>query len=56
MQQLDRQSDLYSRYVQKFAAQEDRVEKLRTEIAGLQNDEQEARRALDERLATLELE
>jgi hypothetical protein len=56
MQQLDRQSDLYGRYVQKFAAQEDRVETLRREIAELRAGEQEARRALDDRLATLALE
>lgn len=56
MEQLDRQSDLYGRYVQKFAAQEDRVETLRAEIAELQEGEQAARRALDERLASLVLE
>ena len=56
MAQLDRASDLYTRYVQKFAAQEDRVETLRGEIAELQDNEQRARRDLDEMLGTLELE
>jgi len=56
MAQLDRTSDLYTRYVQKFAAQEDRVETLRKEIAELQGKEQQARGGLDEMLATLSLE
>ncbi|MBM4020971.1 MAG: hypothetical protein FJ284_01775 [Planctomycetes bacterium] len=56
MAQLDRTSDLYTRYVQKFAAQEDRVETLRKEIADLQGKEQRARRGLDEMLGTLSLE
>jgi hypothetical protein len=50
MAQVERTSDLYTRYVQKFAAQEDRVETLRTEIADLQAKEQEARRGLDDYL------
>jgi len=56
MAQLDRASDLYTRYVQKFAAQEDRVETLRGEIAELQDNEQRARRDLDEMLSKLEVE
>ncbi|MCE9631041.1 MAG: hypothetical protein K8S94_10070 [Planctomycetia bacterium] len=56
MAQLERTSDLYTRYVQKFAAQEDRVETLRKEIAELQSGEQESRRALDDYLQTLELD
>jgi hypothetical protein len=55
MAQLERTSDLYTRYVQKFAAQEDRVEKLRTEVADLRAREQEARRALDDYLRNVEL-
>jgi hypothetical protein len=55
MAQLERTSDLYTRYVQKFAAQEDRVETLRKEVADLQAKEQEARRALDDYLQALEL-
>jgi hypothetical protein len=56
MAQLERTSDLYTRYVQKFAAQEDRVETLRKEIVDAQAKEQEARRALDEFLQKIELE
>jgi hypothetical protein len=56
MAQLDRASDLYTRYVQKFAVQEDRVEALRREIAELETTEQQARRGLDEMLGKLELE
>jgi hypothetical protein len=56
MAQLDRASDLYTRYVTKFAEQEDRVETLRKEIATLQDQEQQARRGLDEMLVKLEIE
>ena len=56
MQQLDRQSDLYGRYVRKFAEQEDRVEELRAEITRLKDKEQAARQTLDERLASLKLD
>ena len=56
MQQLDRAGDLYTRYVQKFAQQEDRVETLRKEIAQRQAEEQQARGELDQRLVSLTLE
>jgi hypothetical protein len=56
MAQLDRASDLYTRYVTKFAEQEDRVETLRKEIAAFQDQEQQARRGLDEMLTKLEIE
>ena len=56
MAQLDRASDLYTRYVTKFAEQEDRVEALRKEIAAFQDQEQQARRGLDEMLSKLEIE
>ncbi|MFM8893178.1 MAG: hypothetical protein ACKOTB_16450 [Planctomycetia bacterium] len=55
MAQLDRTSELYTRYVQKFAAQETRVETLRQEIAELGGQEQKARQALDERIQAWEL-
>ncbi|MFM7108109.1 MAG: hypothetical protein ACKOZU_05840, partial [Planctomycetaceae bacterium] len=55
MAQLERTSDLYTRYVQKFAAQEDRVEAFRKEIADLQAKEQEARWGLDDYLQKIEL-
>lgn len=56
MAQLDRASDLYTRYVTKFAEQEDRVEALRKEIAAFQEQEQQSRRGLDEMLSKLEIE
>lgn len=55
MAQLERTSDLYTRYVQKFATQEDRVETLRKEVADLQAKEQEVRQGLDNYLQKLEL-
>jgi hypothetical protein len=56
MAQLDRGSDLYTRYVRKFTEQEDKVETLRGEIAAFQGQEQAARRGLDEMLSKLEIE
>jgi hypothetical protein len=56
MAQLDRTNELYAKYVKKFAEQEDRVEALRKEIAALIQQEQEARKALDEYLLKMELE
>jgi hypothetical protein len=55
MAQLDRTNELYAKYVKKFAEQEDRVEALRKEIAALIQQEQEARKALDELLVKMEL-
>jgi len=54
MAQLDRAGDLYTRYVQKFAVQEDRIETLRKAIADLQTQEQQARRGLEEMVGSLE--
>jgi hypothetical protein len=56
MAQLDRGSDLYTRYVQKFAQQEDRVETLRKESTDFQRQEQDARRGLDEMLIKLDID
>jgi hypothetical protein len=56
MAQLDRTNELYAKYVKKFAEQEDRVETLRKEIAGLVKQEQEARKALDDFLLTVSME
>ena len=47
MSRLERTSDLYTRYVQKFSQQETRVETLREEIAQRQTQEQQARQAFD---------
>jgi hypothetical protein len=55
MAQLDRTNELYAKYVKKFAEQEDRVEALRKEITALVQQEQEARKALDDYLLTMEL-
>jgi hypothetical protein len=55
MGRLERQSDLYTRYVQKFTEQETRIETLRGEIAARVAAEQEARKALDDYLLGLDL-
>ncbi|HEX3726253.1 MAG TPA: hypothetical protein VHV08_08420, partial [Pirellulales bacterium] len=55
MGQLDRASDLYKRYVQKFGAQEDAVEKLREQIQRLSADEARQRKSLDDYLTGLEV-
>lgn len=55
MGRLERTSDLYTRYVQKFSQQETRVETLRQEIAERQSLEQQARQALDTYLLQLDL-
>ena len=51
MAQLDRNTDLYKRYVKKFSAQEDTVEKMREQIQKLTADEARLRKALDDYLA-----
>lgn len=53
MEQLDRMTDLYKRYVKKFGEQEDQIESLRTEIEKLQKQEDGLRKALDEYLTGL---
>jgi hypothetical protein len=55
MAQLDRGSDLYNRYVKKFAEQEDQVESLRKQIRGVQSEETVARKDLDDYLPGLDL-
>ncbi|MEX2120659.1 MAG: hypothetical protein WD847_13785 [Pirellulales bacterium] len=55
MAQLDRQSDLYNRYVKKFASQEDQVEQLRGQIADTQQQLTSKRKSLDEYLLGLDL-
>ena len=54
MQQLERTSDLYTRYVGKFADQENRVEALRKEIAAFTDEEQRAMKSLEDLLASLD--
>jgi hypothetical protein len=55
MAQLDRNSDLYNRYVKKFGEQEDQVENLRGQIAELRGQEQEQRKSLDDYLLKLDV-
>jgi hypothetical protein len=55
MAQLDRNSDLYNRYVKKFGEQEDQVEKLRGQIAELKDQEQQQRKELDKYLLSLDI-
>lgn len=55
MAQLDRKSDLYNRYVKKFGAQEDEVEKLRQQIAEIQTELKTKQKSLDDYLAGLDL-
>ena len=56
MGRLDRNSDLYTRYVQKFDEQETRIEDLREEIAERVEQEQTAQTELDAYIASLEIE
>ena len=55
MGRLERTSDLYTRYVQKFSQQETRVETLREEIVQRQAQEQQARKGLDDFLLRLDV-
>jgi len=55
MGQLDRNTDLYKRYVQKFGAQEDQVEKMRAKIQELSASEARERQVLDEYLLGLNI-
>ncbi|HEV3339666.1 MAG TPA: hypothetical protein VG125_04900 [Pirellulales bacterium] len=56
MQQLDRDSDLYRRYVKKFTDQEDEVEKLRGQINSLAAELTKRQTELDGYLAELNLD
>lgn len=55
MGQLERNTDLYKRYVQKFGAQEDTVEKMREQIQKLSAEETRLRLALDDFLLKLDI-
>jgi len=55
MAQLDRTSDLYKRYVQKFAEQEDQNDKLRSEIQAVTEQINAAKKKLDDYLMSLEV-
>ena len=55
MQQLDRNSDLYKRYVKKFGEQEDAVETLRRQIDKSSEEEVQQQQVLDKFLMSLDL-
>jgi hypothetical protein len=55
MKSIDRNTDLYNRYVKKFTDQEDEVEKLRGDGRTLDEKIAETQRSLDEYLSKLEL-
>ncbi len=55
MEQIDRNSDLYSRYLEKLSNQEDDVEALQQKIDRLEKDLQAAQRELNQYIAGLEL-
>ena len=56
MGRLDRNSDVYKRYVKKFSDQETEIENLRSQIAQLSDKEAELRKSLDKYMAGLDLE
>jgi prefoldin subunit 5 len=55
MGQLDRNSELYRRYVQKFGEQESSIEKMRGEIEKLTAEENKLRDELGQYLSNLTL-
>jgi hypothetical protein len=55
MQRLPQNSDLYSRYVKKLDQQETELEKLRKDIEGLKNTEEEQRRELQNYVMNLDV-
>jgi hypothetical protein len=50
MEAIDRNTDLYNRYVKKLADQEDQIEKLRKEFREADEEHQKAQQSLDEYL------
>ena len=55
MKSIDRNTDLYNRYVKKFTDQEDRIETLRDEAVKLEQQVVAAQRSLDDYLSKLNL-
>lgn len=55
MRTIDRNSDLYRRYVEKFTEQEDQIEKLRAVTRSLDQQIADAQKSLDEYLANLNI-
>jgi len=56
MGQLDRTSGLYSRYVKTLGEQEDEIQQLRKQLAGLQEKESAQREALEQFVQNLNIE
>ena len=56
MNQLDRNSELYLRYVKKFTEQEDAIEKLRAEVKELEKKLDEETKSLNDYLGNLSIE
>ncbi len=56
MGRLDRNSDIYKRYVKKFSDQETEIETLRGRIAELSDKEVKLGKALNEYMMGLDLE
>lgn len=55
MKSIDRNTDLYNRYVKKFTDQEDRIETLREEAKNLEQQIVESQQSLNEYLTKLDL-
>lgn len=55
MAQIDRNSQIYQRYLKKFSEQEDRIEVLREQIEALEQEITQKRQALNEYLSNLEI-
>jgi predicted RNase H-like nuclease (RuvC/YqgF family) len=55
MRELDRNSELYQRYVKKFSDQEDQIEKLRDQVQTLQQQVDQKQRALDDYIRGLDI-
>jgi len=56
MEQLDRESELYKKYVAKLTQQEDEFDKVRGEITALQTQRNTAQKALEDYIANLNVE
>ena len=56
MKELDRQSDLYRKYVDKLTVQENELDKLREEVKTLRGQEQDKERAIATYIAELNVE
>jgi hypothetical protein len=55
MSRLDRNNELYNRYVKKFSEQEDQIENSRASIKDLDGQVNEQQKQLDEYMLSLDL-